>query len=54
MRPTKHGRYRRPEGSVAGFNRFAHSAGQSMMVEGVLGGLGVAMLLRVIDPLAWQ
>ena len=26
---SKHGPYRRPEGSVAGFNRFAHSAGPS-------------------------
>ena len=28
---TKHGPYRRPEGSVAGFNRFAHSAGPGIV-----------------------
>ena len=28
---SPHGPYRRPEGSVAGFNRFAHSAGPGIV-----------------------
>ena len=45
--PAPHGPYRRPEGSVAGFNRFAHSAGPGMVrhrVEWI--GSGMDGLMR--------